>query len=156
MWIDTILHTFMQLFHTSSDQNRLCFSSTVCSQPYRCLRAYSSLLSCITSNYFFWLQDPCICPQAVRELIVERDIAGKIKAELDSLYGPLWHCIVGKSYGEPYVVWWLAMSCFGYIVDHYLFIYTIGRDMRECVCCYDSTKRCTVRNILIWGRHMHM
>lgn len=29
-----------------------------------------------------------------------RDIAGHIKTAFDALYGPAWHCIVGRSYGS--------------------------------------------------------
>lgn len=29
-----------------------------------------------------------------------RDIAGSIKKEFDRLYGPAWHCIVGKAFGS--------------------------------------------------------
>lgn len=29
-----------------------------------------------------------------------REIAGHIKLAFDELYGPAWHCIVGRSYGS--------------------------------------------------------
>lgn len=29
-----------------------------------------------------------------------RDIAGAVKKEFDRLYGPSWHCIVGKAFGS--------------------------------------------------------
>lgn len=29
-----------------------------------------------------------------------REIAGAVKREFDKLYGPAWHCIVGKAFGS--------------------------------------------------------
>ena len=39
-----------------------------------------------------------------------RDIAGHIKTGFDSLYGPPWHCIVGRSFGS-YVTHGNYRSC---------------------------------------------
>ena len=31
---------------------------------------------------------------------VQKDIARHIKIEIDKLYEPIWHCVVGKNYGS--------------------------------------------------------
>ncbi len=43
-----------------------------------------------------------------------RDIAGTIKKEFDRIYGPTWHCIVGKSFGS-YITHEAATFLFFYL-----------------------------------------
>ncbi len=31
---------------------------------------------------------------------VEKDIAASVKKQMDSKYGPTWHCIVGRNFGR--------------------------------------------------------
>jgi hypothetical protein len=39
--------------------------------------------------------------QALEKYNIEKDIATHIKKEFDKKYGPTWHCIVGRNFGEP-------------------------------------------------------
>jgi len=41
-----------------------------------------------------------ITQQAMNTNTIERDIAQKIKGDLDNKYGAYWHVIVGKSFGS--------------------------------------------------------
>ncbi|CAK9440362.1 uncharacterized protein LODBEIA_P44620 [Lodderomyces beijingensis] len=38
--------------------------------------------------------------QAIQNYKVEKDVAAYLKKELDQIYGPTWHVIVGKSFGS--------------------------------------------------------
>lgn len=41
------------------------------------------------------------CAQdAMNRYTVEKDIAAHIKKEFDKMYGPTWHCIVGRNFGR--------------------------------------------------------
>lgn len=37
---------------------------------------------------------------ALQQQLGARDMAGSIKKEFDRVYGPAWHCIVGKAFGS--------------------------------------------------------
>lgn len=37
---------------------------------------------------------------ALKNSLTPREIAGTIKREFDRVYGPAWHCIVGKAFGS--------------------------------------------------------
>lgn len=37
---------------------------------------------------------------ALKNSLTPREIAGIIKREFDRVYGPAWHCIVGKAFGS--------------------------------------------------------
>lgn len=37
---------------------------------------------------------------ALAQALTPREIAGTIKREFDRVYGPAWHCIVGKAFGS--------------------------------------------------------
>lgn len=41
-----------------------------------------------------------LAKEALGEQLSPREIAGVVKKEFDRLYGPTWHCIVGKAYGS--------------------------------------------------------
>lgn len=38
--------------------------------------------------------------QALARHSLEREIAAHIKKEMDRVYGPTWHCIVGRNFGS--------------------------------------------------------
>lgn len=41
-----------------------------------------------------------LAKQSLSKQMTPREVAGSIKKEFDQLYGPAWHCIVGKSFGS--------------------------------------------------------
>ncbi|PJF18105.1 Dynein light chain [Paramicrosporidium saccamoebae] len=41
-----------------------------------------------------------LAKEAVQPNASPREIAGTIKREFDKIYGPAWHCIVGKAFGS--------------------------------------------------------
>jgi len=41
-----------------------------------------------------------LADQAIQNYKLEKDIAAFLKKELDQVYGPTWHVIVGKSFGS--------------------------------------------------------
>ena len=52
-------------------------------------------------QYKYCLTHQVLCVQAVELHAVEKEIASHIKKHFDAKYKPTWHCIVGKSFGEP-------------------------------------------------------
>lgn len=41
------------------------------------------------------------CTQdAMNRYSIEKDVAAHIKKEFDRMFGPTWHCIVGKNFGR--------------------------------------------------------
>mmetsp|Transcript_13430 Transcript_13430/g.22921 ORF Transcript_13430/g.22921 Transcript_13430/m.22921 type:complete len:97 (-) Transcript_13430:349-639(-) len=41
-----------------------------------------------------------VAKRAIANSKVEKEMAEHIKKEFDKLYGPNWHCVVGKSFGS--------------------------------------------------------
>ncbi|KAK4467363.1 hypothetical protein MN116_008868 [Schistosoma mekongi] len=41
---------------------------------------------------------------AMTEYNIEKDIACYVKKEFDKVYGPTWHCIVGRNFGRFIVI----------------------------------------------------
>lgn len=46
------------------------------------------------------LAQKALASARAEQKIGSRDIAGSIKKEFDQIYGPAWHCIVGKAFGS--------------------------------------------------------
>lgn len=53
---------------------------------------------------------------ALSKHTVLREIAGHVKKRFDELYGPTWHCVVGKSFGS-YVTHQTHKFIFFYVDD---------------------------------------
>nr|CDS29000.1 dynein light chain [Hymenolepis microstoma] len=54
-----------------------------------------------------------IASDAMSRHDIEKDIAAYLKKEFDQLYGPTWHCIVGRNFGS-YVT---------YETKHFIYFY---------------------------------
>ncbi|KAG8203772.1 DYN2 [Candida africana] len=63
--------------------------------------------------------------QAIATYKIEKDIAAFLKKELDQLYGPTWHVIVGKSFGS-YVTHEQSYFIYFYIGDMAFLIFKSG------------------------------
>lgn len=63
--------------------------------------------------------------QALSTYKIEKDIAAFLKKELDQLYGPTWHVIVGKSFGS-YVTHEQGYFVYFYIGDMAFLIFRSG------------------------------
>ena len=57
--------------------------------------------SCCKTMASFSLTQYSLRVQAVELHAVEKEVASYIKKHFDAKYKPTWHCVVGKSFGEP-------------------------------------------------------
>ncbi|KAA3670614.1 dynein light chain LC8-type [Paragonimus westermani] len=51
-----------------------------------------------------------LCADAMRRYDLEKDIASYIKKDFERKYGPTWHCIVGKSYGRSWQMYYSGLG----------------------------------------------
>ncbi|CAI5756739.1 unnamed protein product [Candida verbasci] len=66
-----------------------------------------------------------LASQAVSNYSIEKEIAAFLKKELDNVYGPCWHVIVGKSFGS-YVTHEQGYFIYFYIGDLAFLIFKSG------------------------------
>jgi dynein light chain LC8-type len=66
-----------------------------------------------------------ISAKALAQNKLEKDIAGQIKKELDSLHGHTWHVIVGKNFGS-YVTHELGFFLYFYIGPYAFLVFKTG------------------------------
>lgn len=66
-----------------------------------------------------------IAKTAFESYQVEKDIAGHIKKEFDKKYEPVWHCIVGKSFGS-YVTHENNRFIYFYVNQNAVLLFKVG------------------------------
>lgn len=66
-----------------------------------------------------------LAAQALSTYSVEKDYATFLKKEMDHLYGPTWHVIVGKSFGS-YVTHEHGFFCYFYIGELAFLVFKSG------------------------------
>ena len=66
-----------------------------------------------------------LADQAIQNYKLEKDIAAFLKKELDQVYGPTWHVIVGKSFGS-YVTHEQGYFVYFYIGELALLVFKSG------------------------------